>query len=115
MGEFFHGWRRKAGCVALVMAFGLALDMCGSYNRKHRRVFVGYVRESTWLETNGGMVELWRFHHEPKEANGFVNTLVGAIPYWWLILPLTLLSACLILRKPRKRPQSATEIQPPQE
>jgi hypothetical protein len=38
---------------------------------------------------------------------GYERDFTAIIPYWSVALPLTLLSACLILWKPRKRPSNA--------
>ena len=71
MREFFHGWRRKLGCVLLVMAAVLT--------RK-------WGRHPICIETPTGweMSESWVFQH------------------WQIAIALTLLSAYLILWKPRK-------------
>ena len=75
MGEIFHGWRRKAGCVALMMAC-LALN--------------------GWL---------WALHMpERSSATEFL--------YGFITLDLTLLSAYLILWKPRKRDRLVNSTPP---
>ena len=71
MGEFFQGWRRKAGLVTLAMACWLA-----------RR----WGRHTWCVETLTGneMTEQWD------------------APDWHIVLPLTLLSAWLILGKTKR-------------
>lgn len=146
MREFFNGWRRKVGCVALVMvlflAFGwirsqtvadafsnsfapgstamlLSVDGCvawsvydsGDYRRPRwevtpRSELVGIAKEPMiawhwqWLGFRIGkvhnLISLIPFSQIPAGA-------VVTIPYWSLILPLTLLSAYLLVWKPRKR------------
>lgn len=120
MGEFFHGWRRKLGCVALVMAGLLASGWVRShscFDRAHmdwpsrsERHYVGSEKGRIWwmcipynppVYSVGWETEMiyratqcdWRFDEDS-----------WVIPYWPLAVPLTLLSAYLILWKPRKPP-----------
>ena len=86
MHAFFKGWRRKAGCVTLVMACALLV-----------------------IDATFGP-EPWAVHwHQSDpvshESGGIVTTSrssVGtvAVPNWAMAIPLTLLSAYLILWKP---------------
>lgn len=74
MREFFMGWRRKAGLAILITAFA--------------RLGFSW-RLSTWcFETVNGYEtrHLWEYR-----------------PDWYGFILLTLLSACLILWKPRKQ------------
>ena len=169
MREFFRGWRRKVGCVALVMA----LATCGLWMRSRAIedslvVEMSVTRHNVWLAGTGfWWVSSRRFNNKrpddrlllkwesrpaqplPKQPGefgfghpspgpydaSFQETRVDVhwrwrflggdfgsvtrqgggpwggttpqrvwfVPFWWIVLPLTLLSAYLNLRKPRKR------------
>ena len=94
MGEFFRGWRRKAGLATLAMALLLMAGWMRSYMNQeyvyvHRTPshykIISYDGRLRWVrdEMSYRQYELW------------------SVPYWSLVLPLTLLSAWLILIKPR--------------
>lgn len=165
MGEFFKGWRRKAGLVTLVMACVLMVGWMRSYaSRDLLRVHVPYryaccvhYFESFrgvlgWSNKRSSDVDpekpltlewvpkgSWQYHpdvistdpwrdrdlgeiHRDWHWAGFglkaaalrfnsdkltttielSNTSQWTTPYWSLVLMLTLLSAWLILWKPRK-------------
>jgi len=173
MREFFHGWRRKAGCVTLVMAISLmagwmrslyphvpspvpgqfVFDEQGweigySFHRVGHAVHRFSLKDScmtweriqadapimvnnvigVWLNASatnfpdvGIQSNAWiakqewcgfargRFHLKDGRFNLRIARLV--LPFWAIVIPLTLLSAYLLLWKPRKRPtkQSAPE------
>ena len=153
MREFFRGWRRKVGCVALVMAcviMGLWFrthfveDVILSGNGKGTIISVQLSRSGLLLNRYEGVVmkpgvKWWRegpvkdqigpprafFTREKvtftRQSQWYVfgsgeiqndlgNTMsFWVLPFWSIIVPLTLLSAYLILWKPRKR-----ESRPPQ-
>ena len=134
MGEFFKGWRRKAGLVTLAMACVLMVGWMRSTYIKD--VFV----PPQWIGLDASLLSLehsiayqhfntetalspserlWAsFLIDGSEINapshdwrwkssgfGYISKPSGyclVIPYWSLVLPLTLLSAWLILIKPRK-------------
>ena len=143
MHTFFHGWRRKAGVVTLVMACALMGGWIRSYASVDS-IFVNTGNGQRRLQSEGGYLiwssggfepagssfgfesrlftpiefiepnELWvdwRFRcpgirvgtmpsgHAP---NGFVR--LSLVAYLMFVFPLTLLSAYLILWKPRKQP-----------
>ena len=147
MDEFFKGWRRKVGCVALVMAcvlmgmwvrsqerFDLLTISAGSTSREVVRSYKGrlywfsyfdcdpdyfdgwrsgwqseYEPEDghfdDWVISVTGVTwsALWGFefaHHEHERVNYKIS--VRSAPYSHFILPPTLLSAYLLLWKPRK-------------
>ncbi len=118
MKEFFHGWRRKAGVVTLVMA----LVFTGCWIRCR------YVED--WMFLNvGNRIYLLRSDHGGFTCNRWDRPLPTGVPligsqpvmqvvvlatgpvpgpdffvyYSGLAIPLTFLSAYLIFRKPRKR------------
>jgi hypothetical protein len=122
MHTFFHGWRRKAGVVALVMALALMGGWIRSYAllddvsfstpwRSHCIVsasgklswVAGY--EEHWplawvtvsrIDDDGGLEALYFGEPSIFDSRWIVS-------YWIPTIPLTLLSAYLILWKPRKR------------
>lgn len=122
MREFFKGWRRKAGCVTLA----LACFLMGGWNRS-------LVTSDTFIFGDGfvtlskGSIEWMRLVHEDntpietpktdapaevtiavisggvKIGNPNLKVISYTIPYWSLTIPMTVLSAYLLLWKPRKR------------
>ena len=145
MREFFRGWRRKAGCVALVMALAVASAWARSYGTLDGIQVPDWHRQYGIVSMNGGIqaamcvpvpianrlvasewitgpvtdaqradywstldVE-WRqkwcgfdFGAATDVPTG-VRFSFAVIPYWSTTIPLTLLSAYLLLWKPRKR------------
>ncbi len=121
MREFFHGWRRKAGCVTLVMA----LTLTGIWVRSSiiiDEVLVTWPgNRHNYLVSLPGriLLDFWDLEYAPEtywiqhpcslsvindRLNWFEeNHATFDIPYWIITIPLTLLSAYLILWKPRKR------------
>ena len=123
MGEFFRGWRRKVGVVTLVMALVAMVGWIRSgFVDEWVAVCLGertlFVLVSTWrglsLESWPGMPPdsppfLWRSNqHNPSDGltpdDGQLR-----IPYCFIVIPLTLLSAFLLLTKPRKSIQKKTD------
>jgi hypothetical protein len=130
MREFFHGWRRKAGVMTLVVALSAAgvwvraSVLCEQIDIQigHRHHMITLAHDGlAWLSMDGHLRRGWIHHGYMAED----VTAVGAakiwmrrgnamerspsgwiIRYWSVVLPLTLLSASLILWKPRK-PASA--------
>ena len=146
MGEFYHGWRRKIGCVTLVMACVVAAAWLRSFvvwdevclisttgymvQLCSDRGQLGFEHESLseWEEPSALEVEwnsqkpapdfaLFGYLNQPIESfewrRNFAGISIGVydfrhsafciLPYWCIALPLSLLSAYLILRKPRKK------------
>jgi hypothetical protein len=142
MWAFFYGWRRKAGCVTLLMALALMAGWIRSLSIGDGAVVqfphLTHVLSSTgghfsWMRHAGNFPTSDRITHlqwpvEQKVIHPFIfaeidwqrrfrwngfemgeGHLIGiplmtwTIPYWSLAIPLTLLSAYLILGKPRKR------------
>lgn len=152
MREFFKGWRRKVGCVALVMAVFLAAvwrrsqtyadgfvlpvssNMFGIISSLSSMEFfvAGFQSDeaaSQWLssgwqttrirrnwkgdvlddETTVGIGDnrwVWGrfgFGMFENDTGGNHRLVAVIIPFWSLVVPVTLLSAFLILWKPRKK------------
>lgn len=127
MKDFFHGWRRKVGIVTLVMA----CVVCGLWVRSFYIMDIlaagGSTRQHVVESVNGRI--WWTAYLEGAEWEfsstfvhrafppGYLETILPRkmlaeveggqfgqwiIPYWSITIPLTLLSAYLILWKPRK-------------
>ena len=149
MMDFFRGWKRKVGCLTLVMA---CVFMAGGARSELRfdtleinggettlsisslggefhwvRVFPPYAQRSQWysgkltevygfqVDGNGvreqqdfweGADVEWRTDWAGFHFGGGVSTGGHAecycIPYWSIVIPLTLFSAYLLLSKPHK-------------
>lgn len=123
MHEFFHGWRRKLGTVVL----GIALVSSTAWTRSYLKpaqhslgsVFVwsvngtvtlgrivsqreyvtpGFIQDSTW---NWAGFTVGTYHQFYGRIEIISEQLIA--PYWSITTPMTLLSAYLLLWKPRKR------------
>lgn len=150
MWEFVHGWRRKAGCVSLVMA----CLTCAAWVRSISVIDNFYIpqRDSFYsLESVAGTFRVSRFTPRMLEipfqwnSNENIRTAriepwweasvewswdfgdfhagvatiqvnrdemryrLWMIPYWSVILPLTVLSVYLILWKPRPKMESPAQ------
>mgnify|MGYP001554100057 CR=1 FL=1 len=136
MHTFFHGWRRKAGCVKLIMAvavFGMwmrsrvmfdwltfATNLRGhwvcSYADSIWWISFPQDRSAWWLPFNSGDDSSLSLLSIPERATrAWVNVHFllrqrnrpevkrWKVRYWQIVISLTLLSAYLILWKPRKR------------
>jgi hypothetical protein len=112
MLEFFKPWRRKLGCITLVMACAF---------------MAGWVRGQlvvTQLFSVRATSDDFAFYQSALTRNGLIfckrigsNHVVDyewyhTIPYWSVVLPLTILSAYLLLSKPRP-PKPATLVESP--
>jgi hypothetical protein len=131
MHTFFHGWRRKLGCIALVMAcavFGMWMrsrvlidfyeisvgDRQHAFGSCH-----GYLSWRSW-DGSVGAGERWQtLPASPNDIEIFLNleyehlasshTRQWVLPHAWLVVAMTLLAAYLILWKPRKRIEKRDE------
>jgi len=144
MGEFFKGWRRKMGCVTLVMASVFMVGWVRSMNildsvslpvGRHRLMQLWSGHQSmtgvneyhanidvTWDHLGWGSVRveesdfddirmrwLWKWCgfgiadgiDYPVMPRSFRSAAILTVPYCALTTPLTLLSAFLLLSKPR--------------
>lgn len=128
MREFFRGWKRKVGCVTLVFAclfsagwvrsktvtdvFHLdsarLLSMDGSLLIEEGDFAFGLPRWtcSRWesLSETFRIVFEWEWHFLGLGKGAFGDDPpYWFVPYWSVVTPLTLLSAWLLLSKPRAR------------
>ena len=121
MRDFFHGWRRKVGCVTLVIAILLTVSWVRSYMRHEGFAFSAFGRKHTVNVWNGYIIWLshnpfgrpgpyaWSDAISPDVELDF-GTLPDSyrltrriMPHKNFVIPLTLLSPYLILWKPRKK------------
>ncbi len=124
MRAFFKGWRRKAGCVTLLMSLMLIVGWMRSYcvldrveidigarrlkiTSFHQKIYCFRV-DGHGLGIQWGTKKFPRYEVGEQIARALDDTLAQSssgciLPYWSLACPLTLLSAHLILWKPRKQ------------
>ncbi len=133
MFSVFQGWRRKLGCVLLVVACGLMICWARSSHR-FDMLQIGYGTvhiiystrgEVHWITWDGGMSTTVFLSRElpADDLSTLVELIRGdlrtsnipfqesAFLYWPIVIPLTLLTACLILWKPRHVKLSDTKDQ----
>lgn len=117
MSHFFKGWRRKAGCAALVLACGLMIANVRSYMISDCLFFpigdelgaitslrggLDFKTLKVSRERLGGRLLHWTA--QPVLKNMRRNPLFDhTVSYLTLVVPATLVSAYLCLWKPRKR------------
>jgi hypothetical protein len=151
--EFFKGWRRKAGCVTLVLSCLFMVGWARSHrfidgfgfhpNRETVALIASFRGRTIWIlmhNLNGyvpspesfyssreldpsGTYEpfstrdaSWHWHcrlggFEMGRMNGLgivCDQTVLMVPYWSIVIPLTLLSPWLLLSKPRQTPPKQT-------
>lgn len=104
MHAFFHGWRRKTGMVTLVMAGPFVVGWV--YGHSLAPNSEGGIGVNVEFKSPGIAIECTEFGYAPQSLESYTSHLrVLAelfVPYWAIAVPLTLLSAYLILWKPRK-------------
>ena len=113
MSGFFHGWRQMAGCVLLLMAIALMgmwmrsrINVQGIwFGVRGWRLSITSHAGISWGQTPTDFPVGWWGYVHPSSAiltNSFF-IITGDMFFAALVLPLTLVSAYMILRKPRKR------------
>lgn len=108
MLDFVRGWKRKVGVVTLVVACVLMAAWLRSIYRP--RQFDLTV--STFIWSQDGSLEFWHeYIPEGVVWRGPPDVEMSwRVPYRHFVLPLTLLSAYLILSKPpATKPQAASQ------
>jgi hypothetical protein len=119
----YRCWRRKAGIVTLVMACVVTISWVRSRIRDES-AFVRMYKSAIFFHHENGRFLIWRddmvneglpfswesgsiidaSHASTKtKAKWIFNSHKVAGQHWALVVPLTLLSAYLLLWKPRKR------------
>ena len=153
MKAFFKGWRRKAGCVTLVIACAFAAGWSAGVTGREDLIAFTLLQRTHCFDSVLGMIHWWswsspsgrsdgwyvgRFHVEPTVARRFRYDHQSSqlhydengelsfnrdesvlksrrrikIPYWLIVVPMTLLSAWLLLSKPRVAKTKTTEPVP---
>lgn|GEM_PF-4346999 len=102
MCGFFCGWKRKAGIVTLVMACLLAAEWIRTQFLQQEVTFTLHDRRHKILTFHGGF--LWLCEdglagHAPK---------IWTLSFLSFIIPLTIMSAWLLLSKTRQAPRLPT-------
>ena len=132
MKEFFHGWRRKTGVVSLVMACAVMGLWLRSLKVWDFYAFPAGIRHHQFNSIDGGFIWSswdrqppedwaspdWEWIADDSDTAGPFPDFVKLwdnptnrrwkarywyIYYWQIVIPLALLSAFLLLWKPRKR------------
>jgi hypothetical protein len=117
MHTFFHGWRRSAGVVLLVVALVLMVGWIRSDIVFDQVVVAG----NLVISNSGCLVWIWMGWHDPDlnilhwysdtaspfDEDWYLGTDGVRLPYWALAIPLTLLSAYLLLWLPQKQTSPA--------
>lgn len=135
MREFFCGWRRKLGCIALVLAcslFGLWMRsrvLIDFYeisvgDRQHCfGSYHGYLSWRSW-DTSFGRGQTWQTlpaqETDPEIYLNINSPLVApshprqwVIPDAWIVAAMTLVAAYLIVWRPRKRIANTDKAEAP--
>lgn len=98
--------------MTLVVACVLACDWCLSYGRTQRfaidEIVIDQISHSEFLEISDGYIWLKTGKLRVGETIDWEENVVCELPYWSIILPLTLISAWLLLRKPRPAKRSTS-------
>ena len=112
MGDFFKPWRRKIGVLTLVMACFVAAGWVRSFVVEDNFGDIisqnGVIKKVEYRSTAGLIV----LDNNGNVLSQTIDTSptsweepVWRIPYWWIVIPLTLLSAWLLLGKRRMAKQ----------
>lgn len=157
MSNVFHGWRRKLGCITLLMALALTglwirsrstLDEYHFGKQQQTSVIVAsekaclvlgrlwnsspgvilgpYIEMDRERTISGGRIvhaadleiesrrgscglELVKRYQQPPLSLKNIKLDLLIIPYWCIVWPLTLLSAWLLLSKPRQSGRQRSE------
>jgi hypothetical protein len=143
MREFLRGWKRKLGCMTLVIACAFAAPWIRSYSicddftlSKHGQFDSLVSVDGQLFTTSGPYRGPDEFRRTTRRAQPIQNLWAGRfewqwrccgfgsassstqnrtiylkiIPYWSVVLPLTLMSAYLLLSKPRRPSNQSDNI-----
>jgi hypothetical protein len=112
------------GCVAWqrVVPKSDSVELTPELFQDAAQFFADQLLAATWINKEGGIdwkhrlmgfeiADNRRMGHSWTGQLWAVQVVFWKLSYWWFIAPLTLLSAWLLLSKPR--PAKATPIQPP--
>lgn len=108
MLNYFRGWKRKAGLVTLVMASAIAVLWLRSYSVDDSYSF----GELALISFEGSLCLAKRVHRTVGLSAAADYDPVWITPYWLIVIPLTLLSAHLLLSKCRHPTKPEPSQQP---
>lgn len=107
MSDFFHGWRWKAGCVLLVMACVFVGGWVRSQELDDSFELLGEIHITIMFESRNGRIELYSVATEALNPviHGGRDFRIDdwTLSYWSIVIPLTALSAYLILWPERRK------------
>lgn len=105
MREFFRGWRRKIGCIILLIAFVLSVIWVRSYLADDLLTIAVGGGQHGLSSINGEF--RWRAFSStglfPLFGQRFDESLDISVPYCPIVTMLIAVAAYLILWKPRKQ------------
>ena len=116
MPTYFYGWRRKAGCFSLVMACvfnaGWLRSLCGVYWLRlsmsgYQLLFISFngsihcSRDLTANVLDKSRMLDWHFGSDLPYLDQMATEGILNVYYSLFVIPLTLLSAWLLMSKPR--------------
>jgi hypothetical protein len=117
MREFFRGWQRKVGVATLMVACMLMIVWMRSYVVRFSRTVPSNDTATSYVVSSNGYFMWVHFESGPYPFQGFSQadfpdgSHIGGngtgpitcryVPYCSIVLPMTLLSAYLLLSKPR--------------
>lgn len=115
MFECFRGWKRKAGLLSLVVTClfvaawvrsMIVVDILGIVSETTSRVLVSGNHEFLWAHERNSQKRpssvVWQTFPNKPGIIGSSRHGILSIPYWSIVLPMTALSACLLLSKRRQ-------------
>lgn len=107
MPIYFHGCRRKIGVMTLVMACVFLTPWVRSMGTWP--VGEGHKFSLEFMESR---VDFRVDHLSDISHDGYTSTHLFkfSAPYWAIVIPLTLLSAYLLLRNPRRPKPESTHV-----
>lgn len=120
MGDYFKPLRRKIGVVTLVVACMFAATWvrgfvrCDLFNLPNQ-LAIANDRKTLSLVKPRRMPHGWgitNFSSQYRVWNGVELVPVFVVPYWSIVITLTLLSAWLLLSKPRATTQKKNRETP---
>jgi hypothetical protein len=123
MGDFFHGWRRKVGCLLLAVAVALTsgwvrslkvseMAWCDFYG--HSVMLAHGNGRLQWLRSTADPLVSFDYRWKPHADRNRIfldnpwwkwDQYNLTVPYWSLVIPLILVSAWLILTPHRYAPK----------
>ena len=111
MGEFYKGGRRTYGTALLIVVVILAVFWLRTLSMQYETVLEfqgGRTQEESYrIRSSGGMIRfvycIWMIG-----VKGAREYEIWRISYWYIVLPLGLISLSLLFTKPQKANQEKT-------